>query len=1120
MANMLRDISVTDIAAAASSLWERLSADRLIPVRGEDGGNEAVEEKIELWKKRVGRGSPEMWEKRVRWGGWDMEHIRAALGPVAYKSTDDLPAWTGTMKRLMEEAQRFSVDEAEVSAFGADFEDPLPFEDIFFPATVLGEKMIREKIGKGGLSGFDLLTPHALHDLRNSILAVLSLIGTKVLLEEFAKRRPAGENFLLTMLGGTSSSANGTSGNGQYRAFIRETLEEGYVSLFSKYPVLARLLCDKLDLHTSFLAEFLQRLADDHDVLSEHYGTGAAGLVKSLHIGASDSHHGGRTVIIVEFTSGKKCVYKPKDIRIEAAWGKLLGWCCEQGLSMAYRDLHVIARDGYGWVGFVENEECEDDGAVRRYYRNAGCQLALLYLLGASDFHYENIIACGEYPVLIDLESLLNPQPEAFIAGRDDEELTPGLNDSVMRIGLLPIWMTGDGESWAVDISGLGGTGNAPLNHKYLRVQNINTDKMHMGMEAVEVKGRNNVVTVAGEYVAPYGFIEEIVEGFRATYHFLIDHKEVLTAPEGPLSAFRELPIRHINRATKLYATILTRSISPECLRNGVNRSVELDVMSWTYLPEEMPPIAWPIAGEEVRQVERMDIPFFRTSVDSHTLDVGEGVSVPSFFAKSAWELLGERLARLDDDDMALQIELIRGSFTASVVSETGNLIPVTEEENVGDAKPLTRDELIEEAERIGAELLEREIGKKAGAAMWVGLTYMPQAERFQFQPIDEGMYNGLAGVALFFASLYSITLKEKYRSASLRAIATIRKRASTPDSAFTIRWADTTGISFSSGLGGKVYALTRIANLLGDEMRHTLLEEASVLAGLITPARIEKDEVFDIIGGCAGTILSLLALHHETGNPALIEIARECGEYLLRHQTTSSNGVRTWMTVSRDTPLTGFSHGASGLAYSLLELYHATGEQRFLQSAVDGLAFERTMFIPEKNNWPDLRSIERPAHQEGPWCECRWCHGATGIGFARLGALPILHEDAIRQELEVAMETTERFGIGEVDDLCCGNFGRIDFLLQTGRTLGRNDLIDHAEVLAARLVKRVHRTGRFQVLSDSVDRPFVPGFFKGIAGIGYELLRLAEPANLPSVLMIETEGRSEFADREQEQQV
>jgi lantibiotic modifying enzyme len=58
------------------------------------------------------------------------------------------------------------------------------------------------------------------------------------------------------------------------------------------------------------------------------------------------------------------------------------------------------------------------------------------------------------------------------------------------------------------------------------------------------------------------------------------------------------------------------------------------------------------------------------------------------------------------------------------------------------------------------------------------------------------------------------------------------------------------------------------------------------------------------------------------------------------------------------------------------------------------------------------------------------WCHGAPGIGLARLGSLPILDTAEIRQEIAVAINTTQQFGLHNIDHLCCGNFGRMEVLL------------------------------------------------------------------------------------------
>ena len=51
----------------------------------------------------------------------------------------------------------------------------------------------------------------------------------------------------------------------------------------------------------------------------------------------------------------------------------------------------------------------------------------------------------------------------------------------------------------------------------------------------------------------------------------------------------------------------------------------------------------------------------------------------------------------------------------------------------------------------------------------------------------------------------------------------------------------------------------------------------------------------------------------------------------------------------------TGFAHGAAGIAWALVELWHATGEQRFRAAAWRLLDFERACFDPVRANWRDF---------------------------------------------------------------------------------------------------------------------------------------------------------------------
>ena len=104
---------------------------------------------------------------------------------------------------------------------------------------------------------------------------------------------------------------------------------------------------------------------------------------------------------------------------------------------------------------------------------------------------------------------------------------------------------------------------------------------------------------------------------------------------------------------------------------------------------------------------------------------------------------------------------------------------------------------------------------------------------------------------------------------------------------------------------------------------------------------------------------------------------------------------------------------------------------------------------------------------------------------------------------LTAAVKTVAAAPEAPVDHLCCGNLGRLELLLEAGLRLGKAGLVERAQGAAAQGLLRVEREGGFRldpVTADSdANAPW--GFFRGLAGITYQLLRLAQPEALPSVL-------------------
>jgi lantibiotic modifying enzyme len=90
------------------------------------------------------------------------------------------------------------------------------------------------------------------------------------------------------------------------------------------------------------------------------------------------------------------------------------------------------------------------------------------------------------------------------------------------------------------------------------------------------------------------------------------------------------------------------------------------------------------------------------------------------------------------------------------------------------------------------------------------------------------------------------------------------------------------------------------------------------------------------------------------------------------------------------------------------------------------------------------------------------------------------------------------------IDTLCCGNLGRAEVFLVAVQKLNSPQWFQTAQELAAMVVWRATQTGQYQLLGNFQNSVFSPCFFQGSGGIGYQLLRLAYPEALPSVLLWE----------------
>ena len=213
--------------------------------------------------------------------------------------------------------------------------------------------------------------------------------------------------------------------------------------LLRQYPVLARHLGTISQLWVEASAEFLGRLEADMPELERLFGDDEElGNVVELKPSLSDPHRGGRSVLALTFASGRKLVYKPKDMGTEAAYHRLLAWLNEQGAPLPFKVLRVLDRSTHGWVEFVEHLPCRDQDEARRYYERAGhAALPVLRARGHGlplrEHHRKRRVPRAHRHGDVDAP----PRPCGGPWRRKRAaEAYEQLGHSVLRTGLLPRW--------------------------------------------------------------------------------------------------------------------------------------------------------------------------------------------------------------------------------------------------------------------------------------------------------------------------------------------------------------------------------------------------------------------------------------------------------------------------------------------------------------------------------------------------------------------------------------------------------------------------------------------------------------------------------------------------------
>ncbi|MEO2255624.1 type 2 lanthipeptide synthetase LanM family protein [Paenibacillus amylolyticus] len=891
----------------------------------------------------------------------------------------------------------------------------------------------------------------------------------------------------------------------RYQHFVSQNIQsrEQILALLLEYPVLARGLVEHTLRISLNMMRVLERLTRDRRELESFFGFELDKLEDIVFLG--DSHNGGASVLRLAFAGGVNVMYKPRNMAIDTAFARLLQWFNDQQKGLPFRIAKSLDRSEYGWQQFIPYEEVTSLEAAERFFERQGQYLAILYAVNATDMHMENIVAQGEHPFFVDLESLLHNQPFKYVEEKEYytalEKTLSILNDSVLKTSMLP---TLDSNAlYHSDLSGLAGDVDQVLNT--YEIHDKNTDTMRIQRSKVSVSRFSHLPSYEQTPIKPERYIQSLKKGFYRVYSTIMEQKESFISIV--CNYFYGCAVRTIVRPTVTYFTLIEASSHPKYLRNGLDKSLLFDMM-WMIVRQDR--MREKLVKYECYDLLHGDVPMFQTCIGQDILfHHHDNQAIAGVFSSDILTQTADKVRAMNPKDMDMQWEFTERTLQTKYVLErsfameksTASVQPA----QLNELRiPMTKEEYLHEAVRIGDYIKDIAImGDEGLSVSWISMG-MDADEKLIYKSSELGLYNGVTGIAYFYLYLSQETGDHKYMQMVHLCIQTAWEM---------IRKKIDKNISLFTGYGSILYLLVHKANVCSEPgVNPDTLELLDILDDMI-----DNDQQLDVISGCAGTLMACVDMYTNFQSQKALDVAVRCGDRLLMLAQPMDQGM-AWVTSAiNKTPLSGIAHGNAGICLSLARLYSATGNKAYLETCIEGLKYEEALYSPEVNNWKDLRFTDGSMPEEH--YVMYWCNGAPGLGIARIGLAQQLRSlgamDAVEKDIRRALAKTMEEGFTEVSySLCHGDMGNLELFLLAAEYLQDEELKEYSVQMANYIVTQV-RHDNHHWRCGIPGRQQIPGLMLGLAGIGYQLLRLYN-RDLPSVLMMEGPKGKEIRDMAQ----
>ncbi len=656
-----------------------------------------------------------------------------------------------------------------------------------------------------------------------------------------------------------SRSARFMTGDHSLPPEADQPLLGAWLDRWRMFPVLASLVTLILVNWLRSVEEVVRALERDHAELATALtGTTTPLAIRAITGDAGDPHLGGRSVMILTFADGARVVFKPKQLAITDVFRSLVERINAAGFTTELRVHDALVRDTHTWERFVPHRSCTSTVEVERFYRRMGGWIRLLQMVEGRDFWLDNLIADGEYPVFIDLETIMQPRRVSIGMTGSAARVQDRIESSPIVTNIVAMFAPIGPDVGSEDLGCFATPGDflspfAATDIPGVTAAGSNRDGYRTWTHP------EHAPLLDGEPMTADRWYPAIEAGYREMGEALDALAPELLAPDGWVDRLCAQPVRTIYRDTWTCLGIIHRSTAPPLLGNYRRRRKFLERMELE-AKENVTRIG-PVVAAEMRAMIALDVPFFSALGSGDTIYPPDGEAVSGFFDGAARDHVVANLHAQSQERLEEDVALLRTSFWTAHPGAAPRTVVAT-----GGATPsIERTAWSDAASRIADQVVAARTVADDGTSSWIALTYHPTVDIEAWSPIGNDLLTGRAGLVTCFIDQWRTSGDDRWRvlaiDAALEVAGTIhqvtRAWQADPTAGITQMPDSPVVLGAFTGLGGMLATVKLAFDTFGERA----LEGAwrDTLAGVDWEAVLARSS-HDVVGGSAGLALALTA--------------------------------------------------------------------------------------------------------------------------------------------------------------------------------------------------------------------------------------------------------------------